>query len=904
MTGLPSGTVTFLFSDIEGSTRLWEEHPDAMRECLARHDELMRVAITAHDGVIVKTTGDGVHAAFPTAAGGVAAAIDAQRGITSSAWDGLGGLKIRIGLHTGEAELRDEDYYGSDLNRAARLMSVAHGDQIVVSQLTGGLVRDALPDGVELVDLGEHRLRDVAAPIQVFQVTHPDLPREFPPLRSLQAVVGNLPSQLTSFVGRDDAVATLVGALDHARLVTLTGTGGVGKTRLALRVAGEVAREFADGAWVCELAAADDDLLMAQVIANALGCQQRPGLSLADSIVEYLKVRNLLLVLDNCEHLLDDAGAVAASVLRTCPNLKILATSREALEVDGERVVRVKSLEESAAVRMFDDRARDAGASGAWTDEQWAAIAEICQRVDGIPLAIELAAARVEAMSPVEIASHLDERFRILTGKRRGRLERQQTLRATVDWSYQLLAPHERTVFDRLGIFSGSFDAEAASAVVSDDHIDAWQVRDIVADLVAKSMLVAEDGPGGTTRYTMLETLRVFARDQLDQSDDADAWRRRHAANVASFAEAFAVGTQGTECLLWSARLMANLDNVRAAVSWALDRDDPADSSLAIRSLVALATVGQWNRSIMIDRMAVRAIEVVADGPPEWRAPILALASYHELNRGRADRGLELARLSMRDGIVWEAILPSFPLQNLIFVELMVGHREEANALIDEGRAEFANAAPYVEAAFLSSGGTYLALLGRYDDARVASERAVALARRLGSQPILVHGLSSLAWSLQRADPEAALACIDELLVLNADNEFSGVMCTALALAGGLHARLGDQDEAFASLHRAALIARDEGVRPQLGSVLDWSVLPLLRTGRPDVAVVFLGILTEGALADVSNYLLTGAYSRQFALDRLRPEVDDFDALVDRGAGMSYDEVVDYVLEQLTPVGA
>ena len=290
MTGLPSGTVTFLFSDIEGSTRLWEEHPDAMRDALARHDEIMRSAVAAHDGVVVKTTGDGVHAAFSTAVGGVAAAIDAQISISSAPWDGIDGLKIRIGLHTGEAEIRDGDYYGTALNRAARLMSVAHGDQIVVSQVTAGLVRDAFADDVELVDLGEHRLRDLPTPIQVFQVRHPELPSEFPRLRSVQATLGNLPSQLTSFVGRDDEVLTLADAVRHAPLVTLTGTGGVGKTRLAVHVAGEVAVDFADGAWVCELAAADDELLMAQVIANTLDCRQRPGLSLVDSIVEFLRV--------------------------------------------------------------------------------------------------------------------------------------------------------------------------------------------------------------------------------------------------------------------------------------------------------------------------------------------------------------------------------------------------------------------------------------------------------------------------------------------------------------------------------------------------------------------------------------------------------------------------------------
>jgi predicted ATPase/class 3 adenylate cyclase len=902
MTDLPSGTVTFLFSDIEGSTRLWEEHPDAMRDCLARHDEMMRAAVAEHDGVIVKTTGDGVHAAFPTAAGGVAAAIDAQRAITMSTWDAIGGLKIRIGVHTGEAEIRDGDYYGSALNRAARLMSVAYGDQIVVSALTEGLVRDALADGVELVDLGEHRLRDLPAPIHVFQVAHHELPREFPRLRSLSTVAGNLPSQLTSFVGRDDEVATLVDALGHAPLVTLTGTGGVGKTRLALQVASELAPDFADGSWCCELAAADDEVLMAQVIANALGCQQRPGLSLVDSIVEYLRVRSLLLVLDNCEHLLDDAGEVAAAVLRGCPNVKVLATSREALEVDGERVVRVKSLDESAAVRMFDDRARDAGASATWTDEQWSAIAEICRRVDGIPLAIELAAARVGAMSPVEIAAHLDERFRILTGRRRGRLERQQTLRATVDWSYQLLSADERTVFDRLGIFAGAFDSDAASAVVSDETIDAWQVRDAVTSLVGKSMLAVEEGRSGTNRYSMLETLRVFARDQLDLTDDADRWRRRHAEFYAAYAESFAVGMQGADDEAWMWRVYSDLDNARAAVAWALDRDEPDDTALAVRVLVGLAWFGQGNRATSLDAMAMRTIDVVDAAPPAWRSTIFALASQHEVNQGRPARGLELGRLALRDGIATEAVYSFLPHQNLIFAELMVGARERAEVLLDEGLLAFANTDPYTEGNFLATAGTYLALLGRDDDARAAAERSVELARSIGSRTLLVQALASSAWALQRSEPEVALQRIDELFAIAGDAPwYSGVEGTATALAGGLRARLGDLDGAFRLLHRAALVTRDEAVRPQFAAVLDWSVLALVRSGRPKVAVVLLGVLTEGVLAGVSNYLLTGSYSRDQALDRIRPLVDsELDALVAHGAAMTYDEVVVYALEELS----
>jgi predicted ATPase len=829
--------------------------------------------------------------------GGVAAAIDAQLAMADVQWDAIDELKIRIGVHTGEAEIRDGDYYGTALNRAARLSDTGHGGQIVISQVTESLVRDS----VELIDLGEHRLRDLPAPIRLFQVAHPDLPRDFPRLRSLQDAVGNLPAQLTSFVGRDEELAALGDALRHAHLVTLTGTGGVGKTRLAVQAATECASQFADGAWLCELAAADVGDLMAQVVANALGCQQRPGLSLTESIVEFLKVRNLLLVLDNCEHLLDDAGDLAASVLRSCPRVAILATSREALEIDGERVVRVKSLQEDAAVRMFDDRARDAGATATWTDDQWIAIGEICRRVDGIPLAIELAAARVEAMSPVEIAERLDERFRILTGKRRGRLERQQTLRATVDWSYQLLADDERTVFDRLGIFSGSFDAEAASDVVSDDDVDAWQVREAVAGLVSKSMLVPEDGPGGSMRYSMLETLRVFARDQLDQRDDADRWRRRHAEHFAEFAERYASGARGADEELWRHRVDADLDNVRAAMAWSLDRDDPADTALAVRIIVGLAVFAQANRSWAIDTMALRATAAVGDGPSASHSLVYALASYHELTQGRAERGLELGRIAVRDGIVTDSPYAYLPLQNLAFAELMTGGAARAGALIDEGLAAFRDTDAYNEGSFLAAAGTFLAMLGRDDDARIASERAVALARAAGSRRILAHGLSSCAWALQRSDPAAALARIEEFLSMADDVPDAPIVQTVLAVGGGLRARLGDDVGALEWLHRAALATRDVGARPQLGALLDWSVNPLMKVGRPEVAAIFLGALTEGPLAEVSNYLFAGPYSRQRAIDGLRRRLGDADtdALVARGAAMTTDEVTAYAIEQL-----
>ncbi len=406
MAQAPTGTVTFLFTDLESSTRLWEEHPEEMRAALARHDAILRDAVEMHDGHVVKTTGDGLHAAFALAHDALVAALDAQRALVAEDWTLPEALRVRMGLHTGEAELREGDYFGPAVNRAARVSAAAHGGQIVASGTTADLVRDGLAPDVELVDLGEHRLRDLGRSERIVQVVHPDLPAEFPPLRSLEAHPGNLPIQLTSFVGRDDDVARIVAMLDDASLVTLIGTGGVGKTRLAIQVAAEVVPRFGDGAWFCELAPADDGDSMAQVVAATLGCVQRPGLSMVESIVEYLKVRELLLVLDNCEHLLDEAGALAEATLAACPSVTVLATSREALEVDGERVVRVRSLGapepsatreqllESAAVRLFGDRASDAGATGDWSEAQWSAVGEICRRVDGIPLAIELAAAQ------------------------------------------------------------------------------------------------------------------------------------------------------------------------------------------------------------------------------------------------------------------------------------------------------------------------------------------------------------------------------------------------------------------------------------------------------------------------------------------------------------------------------
>ncbi|MCJ7437947.1 MAG: adenylate/guanylate cyclase domain-containing protein, partial [Acidimicrobiia bacterium] len=521
MSDLPSGTVTFLFTDLEGSTRLWEENPEAMRAALARHDEILRDTVEGHGGHVVKTTGDGLHAAFATAHDGLGAAIAAQGALVAEDWSLPEPLQVRMGLHSGEADVRDGDYYGPAVNRGARVAAVAHGGQIVLSRATEELARDGLGNDVSLVDLGDHQLRDLARPEHVFQINTPGLRIDFPPLRSLDAFPGNLPSRPTSFVGRDGDLRKVAEALERAPVVTVTGVGGVGKTRLALQVAAEVVPHYPDGAWLCELATADGPAALMQVIAASLGVPLRSGMDPADSVLEFLKAKQLLVVLDNCEHLIDSAGAFAERVVQTCPDVRMLATSREGLAIEGELVVPLRSLAlpdedadpdgvtSSAAVRLFVERAGAAQSGFELRSVDLSAVAEVCRRLDGIPLAIELAAARVVAMTPTEIAGLLDERFRLLTGGRRTAVERHQTLRATVDWSYSLLDATEQAVFDRLGVFSGDFDSAAAQTVVTGSGIETWGVLDALGSLVAKSMITIDDSAEGVARYSMLETLRA-----------------------------------------------------------------------------------------------------------------------------------------------------------------------------------------------------------------------------------------------------------------------------------------------------------------------------------------------------------------------------------------------------------
>jgi predicted ATPase/class 3 adenylate cyclase len=584
MDRLPEGTVTFLFTDIEGSTQLWETQPDAMREALAKHDAILREAIEANSGYIIKSTGDGIHGVFDKAIAAVQATLAAQRKLRVLIHNLP--IRVRMGLHSGEAELRANDYYGQALNRAARLMAVGHGGQILLSAITAELVREHLPVEISLIDMGEHRLRDLVRPEHIYQLQAPDLPEKFPPIRSLDSLPNNLPIQLTSFIGRQREMQETMQLLTSSRLLTLIGPGGTGKTRLSLQLAAEQLPEFKDGVWLIELAPLADPAFIISTIVSVLGLYEVPGIPLLNILIDYLRDKSLLIILDNCEHLIEASAQVAQQLLRACPQLKIMASSREALGVDGETVYRVPSLSlpdhltdgimEFEATRLFIERATKAESRFHLTDHNAASIAQICLRLDGIPLAIELAAARVKVFTPEQIAERLDDRFKLLTGGSRTALPRQQTLRALIDWSYQSLNESEQRALRRLAVFSGGWTFEAAEAVVGES-----EALDGLPGLVNKSLVNVEE-QDAESRYRFLETIRQYAMEKLLESGEAIHVRDRHLDYFLKCMKQSPESEQRIYGALpddveWLDRMELEHANLRAALEWsALNHPDKA----------------------------------------------------------------------------------------------------------------------------------------------------------------------------------------------------------------------------------------------------------------------------------------------------------------------------------------
>ncbi len=568
-----SAVTTFLFTDIEGSTRLWEEEPERMRRALARHDAIARAAVGDHHGRVVKMTGDGVHAVFDDPTDAIGTVLAMQRELAQPAGRGLP-LRIRCGMHAGISERRDNDYFGTAVNRAARIMAAAHGGQVLLSEAVATLLREQRGD-FALRDLGRVRLRDLASPERVYQLLHPELRTDFPPLRSLEATPNNLPQQLTSFVGRERELAQARELLSRTRLLTLLGVGGLGKSRLSLQVAAECLDDFSDGVWLVELASIADDQLVPLNVATALGVKEDPGRPAQDALVRHVASRQLLIILDNCEHVIDACAHLAKALLQAGAQVSILATSREPLRIAGETTLQIPTLSlpegdspplaalaGADAIRLFIDRAASADPAFGLDERNAGPVTEICRRLDGIPLAIELAAARVRVMPAERIAERLSDRFRLLTGGDRTALKRQQTLRALIDWSHDVLTPAEQALFRRLSVFAGGWMQDAAEAVGAGGDVEPGDVFDLLTRLLEKSLVVPE--PDGS-RYRFLETIREYAGEQLRRSDEVDAIRLRHLTHYLVLAEEARPKLTGPEQGIWLARLDLERENLLAA---------------------------------------------------------------------------------------------------------------------------------------------------------------------------------------------------------------------------------------------------------------------------------------------------------------------------------------------------
>ncbi|HXW86935.1 MAG TPA: adenylate/guanylate cyclase domain-containing protein [Streptosporangiaceae bacterium] len=595
---IPSGTVTLLFTDIEGSTRLWEAEPAPMTAALQRHDAIVRSAVEDASGYVFKTVGDAFCAAFSTPQAAALAALTAQRGLAGERWATSRPIRVRMGLHTGACEERDRDYFGPVVNRAARLEAAAHGGQVLVSGATAELLAGSLPEGVGLHDLGLHRLKDLGRPEQVFQLTAAFLQASFPPLASLDnpELPNNLPTLVSAFVGREVELAEVRELVRSARMVTLTGAGGSGKTRLALQAAVELIGKSPDGVWLAELASLIDGGQIPFAVAVAVGIQDHSGAQLAATVADALADQDALILLDNCEHLIDAAAKFCDEVIRHCPKVRFLATSREPLGIDGERIYRVpslslpdadadtaESLAHSDAVLLFAERARAIQPEFVLNGQSAQLAATICRRLDGIPLALELAAARLSSMSMAQIAARLDQRFRLLTGGSRNAMPRQQTLQATVDWSFGLLTAAERSTLTRLSVFAGGFDLEAAEAVCVSESVDALDVLDLLGSLVAKSLVIADHSPDAV-RYRMLETIRQYsAQELLRAAGDDEVLRVRdlHAAYYLALAQAGAPALSGHGQRDWLHRFDAECDNLRVLFQH-LAAEDRADDLMQL----------------------------------------------------------------------------------------------------------------------------------------------------------------------------------------------------------------------------------------------------------------------------------------------------------------------------------
>jgi predicted ATPase/class 3 adenylate cyclase/Tfp pilus assembly protein PilF len=874
MPPLPTGTVTLFFTDMEGSTPLLVQLGDAAYNTL-RDDfyRILRSTCDAYGGQEVEDHGDGTHVAFQSAPDAARAATDVLRAMRAHTWPDGVEVRLRIGLHTGTPLVTQTRYVGLDVHRAARICQAAWGGQILLTEEARDALASSLPSGCSLKDLGPHRLRGLQRAEHVFQLVHDALPAEFPPVRSLDSLPNNLPRQVSAFVGREVEMARVKELVERSRLVTLTGAGGCGKTRLALQVAGDLVDAHRDGVWLVELAPLSDPALIAQEIASALRVREQQGRSLLATLIEYLEPRTLLIVLDNCEHLVQGCAEVADALLRACPNLRILTTSREPLAVNGEATYRVPSLSlpeldrmpglerlaESEAVRLFVDRAAST-TRFQLTSQNAPLVAHICQRLDGIPLAIELAAARVKVLSLDQIAVRLNDRFRLLTGGSRTAMPRQQTLRAAMDWSYALLSDAERRLLARLSVFAGSWRLDAAEAVCAGGVIDTGDVLDLVTQLVDKS-LVALDESSAVERYRLLETVRQYSRDRLLEMREDDAYRRRHRDWHLTLAGEAESGLRGPRQSEWLERIDLDHDDIRAALDWCIANPREAEAGMRLAADMGrfwwmrgyLTEARNWLTALLAKASGAatlaRSRALLEAGRLAWAQSDYtaatgffdqSLAISRKLNDGEGTvdvlnmLGLDALTASEypRARVLLDEALPlaraaggaggdrhrlAVLLNNLGLVYAAIGEYEHARALHREClEIRRAGGDAHGAAISLNNLGLVAAATQDYDAAQKLYQESLDIHLRLGNKQHVMSTLNNLGHlALKTGDHDRASSLCDQSLTLARELADSEGLANAVLNLARVAARLGDRNRA-GDLGRQSLIVRN-GLRDRRG---------------------------------------------------------------------------------------
>ena len=903
---LPAGTVTFLLTDIEGSTRLWESAPHAMEVALEQHNRLLAGVIEEHDGVVVTSRGEGdsFFAVFPSAVSAVEAAGACQLGLGEAAWPAGAVLRVRMGLHTGEAHVHEGNYVDhAPINRCARVKAAGHGGQVLLTKTTRDLVEGRLGGGFGLKRLGGFRLSDLAEPEPIYQLTHAGLRAEFPPVRTVAERPGNLPLQVSSFIGRERELDQTAAAVGQARMVTLTGPGGVGKTRLALQAAARAAPRYTDGAWLCELAPVRDPAALDDAVAAVFSVTPRAGQSTCEALVDFLRSKQLLLVLDNCEHLLAAAAALAAVLARSCERLVILATSREGLGIEGELLMPVPPLgvpgtdadlaaiTDAEAVRLFAERAAAVKPGFAVTAQNAAALAAVVRRLDGIALAIELAAARAPAMTVAELARRLERSFAVLAAGRRGAVAHHQTLRATIDWSYQLLAGPEQALLARLTVFAGGCTLEAAETVCSGDGIDPDAVFELLAALVARSLVVAE-AHGPETRYRLLETTRQYGEERLGQAGETERWRARHAGYYTDLLRAVRDHAHDPNPeVFWAVRLSAEQDNLLAAWSWAIGT---GNVGTAFAILAGFAPCEVWNTYPLL-LLGEAALEL--PGAAEHPGYPLALAvsalfasaradvtGAEELCRRAADAN---ARRETPDWRVEETICAAR--QNIATTR---GAFAEAARLAEQAasiaRAGGAHADASVELA--AAAADYVLAFDAPRGVPLANE-ALALARQVGAPALIATALLEVGAAVAGTDPRQARASLRESRQLSAEVGYQSAR--DLVWATGVALLLNDRTTTLELGRDAIRALQPGGDRLRMGLTLHMIAATLAAT-RPEAAATILGAAQAHVIEAAANAQpITSTVTAALGGQRAR-------ALRARGADMDWDQAIAYTLTQAT----